>query len=104
MMKAGFLVLSAVWLVAGSSTAAEPRSRSVLLTGRATIRDVPRGAAALEVWIPLPQTDASQTIHRLEIDVPARTTITREPREGNQMLYVRIEGPREPVSIGWTVA
>ena len=38
------------------------RSRTFVLTYRATVRQIPEGAKALDLWLPLPQTDRNQTI------------------------------------------
>jgi len=78
------------------------RSRDFELTYRATVRDIPAGAGTLDIWLPVPQTDRHQTIHRLTIDSPGPTTIGREERFGNQCLHVRVVSPRGAVSIGWT--
>jgi transglutaminase-like putative cysteine protease len=78
------------------------RSRDFDLTYRATVRNIPAGTGTLDIWLPLPQTDRHQTIHRLTIDSPAPPTIGREARFGNQSLHVRIPSPRGAVSIGWT--
>jgi hypothetical protein len=61
-----------------------PPSRTVELAYRATVRDVPAGAKSLDLWLPLPQTDRNQTIHRVTIDAPNPVTIGREARSGNQ--------------------
>jgi transglutaminase-like putative cysteine protease len=78
------------------------KAREFELTYRAAVRDIPDGAKALDVWLPLPQTDRHQTIHRLTIDAPGPPTIGREDRFGNQCLHVRVPSPRGPVSIAWS--
>jgi len=79
-----------------------PRSRTFELTYRATVREIPPGAGTLDIWLPLPQTDRHQTIHRLTIDAPGPPTIGHEGRFGNQDLHVRLASPRGAVTIGWT--
>jgi len=74
-------------------------SRTFRLTYQATIRDIPRDARALEAWVPLPQTDPNQTIHRISIEAPVPITIGREARSGNQSLHVRVDRPAGPVRI-----
>ncbi len=78
------------------------KSRDFELTYRATVRDIPDGAGTLDVWLPIPQTNQHQTIHRLTIDAPGPLTIGRESRFGNQCLHVRLPSPRGPVSIAWS--
>lgn len=85
----------------GSPGSARVRSRDFELTYRATVREIPPGAGALDIWLPLPQTDRNQTIHRLTIESPAPPTIGREARFGNHSLHVRIPSPRGAVSVAW---
>jgi transglutaminase-like putative cysteine protease len=84
-----------------SPRGARERSRDFDLTYRATVRDIPPGARALDIWLPLPQTDRHQTIHQLTINAPGPLTFGREDRFGNQCLHVRVSSPRGPVSIAW---
>jgi transglutaminase-like putative cysteine protease len=92
-------------LVSSSLSAALPtlNTRTFRLTYRATLRAIPEGACTLEAWVPMPQTDANQTIHQVSIAAPGPVTIAREPREGNQSLNVRIEHPGEEVAITLTI-
>ncbi len=76
-----------------------PRSRTFRLTYRATVRDIPAGAKALDLWLPLPQSDRSQTIHRVTVDGPGPLSIGRESSFGNQCLHVRVDAPRASVSV-----
>jgi transglutaminase-like putative cysteine protease len=76
-----------------------PRSRTFEMTYRATVRDIPAGAKALDLWLPLPQTDRNQAIHRLTIDAPKPVSIGQEARFGNQCLHVRVEAPEAPVAV-----
>jgi transglutaminase-like putative cysteine protease len=81
---------------------AQGRTRDFDLTYRATVRDIPAGAGTLDIWLPVPQTDRHQTIHRLTINSPGPLTIGRESRFGNQCLHVRLPSPRGAVSMAWT--
>jgi transglutaminase-like putative cysteine protease len=80
------------------SPAREPgqggKSRTFQLTYQATIREIPSDAKRLEIWLPLPQTDSSQTIDQISINAPGRTTLGREPRFGNQSLHVHVHRPK----------
>src|SRR3954462_14253372 len=70
-----------------SASEGPPRARTFELTYKATVRDIPDRAKALDLWLPLPQTDRNQTIHRLTIDAPSPVSIGREARSGNQCLH-----------------
>jgi transglutaminase-like putative cysteine protease len=101
-----FWLTLAVLLVGSSGVPASEgqiRSRSFELTYEATVRDIPEGAKVLELWLPLPQTDRNQTIHRIAIDAANRVTIGQEPRFGNQSVHVRVDHPNAPVSVTLTV-
>jgi transglutaminase-like putative cysteine protease len=79
------------------------KARDLQLSYRASVHAIPDGAKMLDIWLPLPQTDRHQTIHRLTIDAPGPLTIGRESRFGNQCLHVRVPAPRAPVSVAWNV-
>jgi transglutaminase-like putative cysteine protease len=93
--------LGGLLLAAGSGQ--DLKCRSFQLTYQATIREIPRNAKALDVWLPLPQTDANQTIHQVSINAPAPITVGREPRFGNQSLHVHVDRPMPPVEIGLVI-
>ena len=73
------------------------RPRSFELTYRATVEGIPDGAKVLELWLPLPQSDPNQAIHRVRVGGPGPVTIGREPRSGNQSVHFKVEAPRSPV-------
>ena len=77
----------------GNGEQALRRSRTFTLTYRATLRNIPTIAKAVELWLPLPQTDINQTIHRVTVDAPGPITIGREARFGNQCLHVSVRPP-----------
>jgi transglutaminase-like putative cysteine protease len=79
------------------------RSRTFELTYNATVRDIAKGTKILDLWLPLPQTDRNQTVHRITIDAPNRVTIGRENQFGNQSLNVRVEHPTAPVTVTLTI-
>lgn len=80
-----------------------PRSRSLTLTYQATVRDVPEGAKALDLWLPFPQTDRNQTIHRVTVETPGAWTVGREARFGNQSVHVRARSPQGPLTVTLTI-
>ena len=92
-------------ILSATSAASEAplRSRTFELTYQATVKDVPDGAKVLELWLPLPQTDRNQTIHRVTVDGPSPVSIGREGRFGNQCLHVRVKPPRGPLTVRVTI-
>ncbi|WP_152052918.1 transglutaminase-like domain-containing protein [Tautonia marina] len=80
-----------------------PRSRTVVLTYQATVRGIPEAAEVLDLWLPVPQDDANQTIHRLTIDAPGAVSLSRERTFGNRMLHLRRERPETEVAVTPTI-
>jgi transglutaminase-like putative cysteine protease len=86
-----------------SASEGPPRARTFELTYKATVRDIPDGVKTLDLWLPLPQTDRNQTVHRVTIDAPSPVSIGREARSGNQYLHVRVGSPKSPVTVGLAI-
>ena len=68
--------------------AAAPRSRTFVLTSTATVPVPPAGTKTLDLWLPVPHTDASQDVRDLKIDSPVPYKIEKG-EFGNQMLHLR---------------
>ena len=75
------------------------RSRTFTVIYRATLRDIPASASAVDLWLPWPQTDINQTIHRVTVEAPGPITIGREARFGNQCLHVSIKPPDGNIAV-----
>ena len=89
-------LLVAMILSAGripSAAADSPRSRSFTFAGETTIRDIPAGASALDVWIPIPPSDDEQTIADLRVEGPGDPVETTEAGFGNRMAHFRVASP-----------
>ena len=96
------LVLLACPILPASNAwcAEEPlRSRTFRLIYRASVKDLPEGAKTLDLWLPLPQTDRNQTMHRVTIDASNPVSIGREARFGNQSIHVRVTSPTQPIVV-----
>ena len=74
---------------ASAQTAAVPRSRTFVLTSTATVPVPPAGTKTLDLWLPVPHTDASQDVRDLRIDSPVPYKIEKG-EFGNQMLHLRL--------------
>lgn len=88
---------------AGQST--EPASRTFQFKYRTVVKEIPAGASKVEVWLPFPTSDAHQTIDQVTIDAPRPVTISREPKYGNEIVYVRVDNPTErqiPIEMTFT--
>ena len=99
-MNVSLLISPAIWvgLLGGAAQlpgsgasrqpAAAPRSRTFVLTSTATIPMPPVGTKTLDLWLPVPHTDASQDIRDLRIDSPVPFKI-EQGEYGIQMLHLR---------------
>jgi transglutaminase-like putative cysteine protease len=75
----------------------------VVLTYQAAVRDIPEGTEVLDLWLPVPQDDENQTIHRLTIDAPDAVSLSRESMFGNRMLHLRRNRPGPEVVVTLTI-
>ena len=74
---------AAAVLIAASIARAEP-SRTFFFDYDATITQLTPGAVA-RIWIPVPRADDAQTIERVASNLPADTSLAREPKAGNEI-------------------
>src|SRR5579871_492263 len=86
--------LFSTWANAVDETAPDPskkdavsKSRSFRFTYGATVTGLPAGKVA-RIWIPIPPSNSDQDVHIVSKQLPAEGQITREPKFGNQILYV----------------
>lgn len=84
---------------------AEPASRTFQFTYQTVVKAIPPGAGKVDIWLPYPTSSAYQTIDRVSIDAPGPITISREPKFGNSILYLRVDHPTQreiPVEMTFT--
>jgi len=82
-------------LAAGGATLAAraaPRTRAFHFAYEATVKDIPTGAARIDLWIPVPQDDPYQQIRNLRIASPYQFKIDMAPG-GNRVLHVAVGHP-----------
>ena len=68
---------------------AAPRARTFTFHYTASIPPLPAGADSLELWLPVPHSDASQEIQQMKITTKAPYTITSAPF-GNKVLHLKV--------------
>jgi len=86
-MLVASLVLTASPLSEAAETKpAKPRSRHFRLDIGATINQLPK-RSTVRVWLPVPPSNAYQTVKSLDRNLPAPGQLSREPKYGNQVLY-----------------
>src|SRR5262245_25087626 len=76
----------------GQARAADamPKSRTFLFTYRTTVTGLPAGKLA-RIWVPIPPSNSDQDMQIMTKQLPAEGQIAREPKFGNQILYVQAE-------------
>ena len=104
-IRAGLLgaaVLLPALRASAQPAATAPRSRTFVLTTTATVPVPPAGTKTLNLWLPVPHTDASQDVRDLKIDAPVPYKIERGAF-GNQMLHLRMApAPTAPLVVRLT--
>lgn len=68
-------------------------SRTMAITYKSIVKDVPVETKRLRIWVPLPQDTAVQKITGLEVKGPPDPKVGKEARFGNLMAYYEIENP-----------
>jgi transglutaminase-like putative cysteine protease len=88
--------------------ASAPRSRTFLFTYSATVTGLPPGKLA-RIWLPVPTASTDQDVRIVSKELPAtaqKDQFTREPRFGNEMLYVEARAGEDgtvPVKLTYEV-
>ena len=93
-LPSSLLFFSACLLAAQNTSSTEkfsPPTRTFHFTYNFTVKDVPRVAKRVRVWVPVPQTDQHQTVRVLAVKAPVKTRMTQDPEYGNRMMYAEIE-------------
>ncbi|MBZ5551308.1 MAG: transglutaminase domain-containing protein [Acidobacteriia bacterium] len=73
-----------------------PAQRTLVFTYSTTIKDLPADSGTLKLWLPLPVSDANQTVSDLSITSPYPYRVRSEPRFGNSLLFVEVDKPAKP--------
>ncbi len=79
--------MPAVLLLALVAFAAPPGARTFTFTYEAEVTGLPAGQTA-RIWVPVPPSDAEQTVEVLDQTAPGTSKVTRETEYGNQIWYV----------------
>jgi transglutaminase-like putative cysteine protease len=73
-----------------------PAQRSFTFTYSAAVKDLPEGSGTLKFWLPLPLSDANQTISDLRITSSSPYRVDSEHRFGNSVLFMEVDKPANP--------
>jgi transglutaminase-like putative cysteine protease len=69
------------------------RSRSFIIRYTATISSIPAGAHRLDLWLPVPSSDAQQTIASVEVNASLGHKFESESEYGNRVLHLWSDHP-----------
>ena len=79
--------------LAASAVRAQSPSRSFTIDYTASISKVPAGARRLDLWLPVPRSDAQQTITNVRVDSPLVHEMLTEGEYGNRVLHLWSDKP-----------
>ena len=72
---------------------AQPPQRSFAILYHASLEHVPAGAKRLDLWIPVPSSDAQQSVDKVVVDSPLPHEWQTDSEYGNQVLHVWSDDP-----------
>ncbi|HAP67471.1 MAG TPA: hypothetical protein DCQ99_06735 [Nitrospinae bacterium] len=61
----------------------------------AIVKEIPKNAKTVEIWLPYPQSDRYQEVYNIKVDSPSPATVHYEPEYGNSFLYIKVKNPNE---------
>ena len=61
----------------------------------AIVKEIPKNAKSVEIWLPYPQSDRYQEVYNIKVDSPSPATVHYEPEYGNSFLYINVKNPKE---------
>jgi len=78
----------------GATTrAGAPEERQFQFEYATSVSGIPSNARQVRIWIPLPQSDGTQTVSNMQIDSPVPYRLTTEGLYGNRLAYFEVRNP-----------
>jgi len=94
------LLLPAQLLTEACADGAAPKTRRVRLRYAAEVRDVPKDAKDVKLWMPFPPNNDDQQISNITVGSDVPTSVSTEGEYGNQILSLAMRAPIEkPVRV-----
>jgi len=87
------LLVASVLALASEALAEMPAVRTAQLRYTCEIAEVPEGAKAADLWIPMPSDNQRQTVRLLNESELGEGRITTDKKFGNRIYYRRFESP-----------
>jgi len=63
------------------------------MTTRAIVKDVPKSAKVIDLWMPYPENRINQIISNVVVKSPYKVEVNHEKEYGNAVLHTRVENP-----------
>ncbi|WP_240731579.1 transglutaminase-like domain-containing protein [Hymenobacter radiodurans] len=99
-MLTAFIPHTGRWAESAAKKAPQPaRVRTFTFEYRTTVRNLPPSAKAVDLWLPVPHSDKSQTISDLKIESPHPYEVVKA-QYNNQVLHLKVTNPSaEPFTV-----
>lgn len=95
--KASFIIvlgLITIFIVGSGKAMDLPKERAFQITYTTLIKDIPKAAKNVRVWLPYPESDESQKIWDVKVESPYPAEIVRDAEYGNAILYLSVENAK----------
>lgn len=93
LVRVGICACTALGFVVAAA-ASDPRTcRNVELRYTATLSEIPAGARAVDLWLPVAQDCEGQKVSRVTVSYPTGGRMAIEPQYGNKIWHKRFESP-----------
>ena len=98
-MRASYLSLITLLAACPLASLSQGVTLNTRFTYKATVPALPAGSQDLRVWLPIPSDNELQTITNLKVLSPDPHRVTRDPVEGNRMVFVDVSAAKAPYEI-----
>lgn len=86
-------ILAAAGALTGMTRDEGQQARSFVFHYQAVVTGIPQRANSVDVWLPVPKSDANQQVERIATNVPGHFSLKADPIEGNEILHFAGERP-----------
>jgi len=95
MFKRIFLIAVALFSAFGIASAERGDIKRLDIKYTSIVKDIPKDAKVVEIWLPYPQSDRYQDVYNITVDSPYPASVHYEPEYGNSFLYIKANKPKE---------
>ncbi len=95
MLKRIFLIALAFFFTGNVASAERGEIKRLDIKYTAIVKEIPKNAKTVEIWLPYPQSDRYQEVYNIKVDSPSPASVHYEPEYGNSFLYIKVKNPTE---------